>query len=228
MNCIKINLLTVSLLILPTLVCADSPTLISTVEPNYEVYQIVQGERQLTHHWAFIIDASNSTSRVIGKLFAGFTTVIRYPTDQLDYCTYVFNNHNMYKYQDWRNASLTEFRKTNRWIRRHIGVNSYVEGALKEALKQPKKNLTIIIISDGGFSENFNEIMSIIKSYQTLRVKKGYGKAILCSIGIENHLSRLSIPPYPKDTDEVCQQRMRTIGVYGKGGYYLVKTRNYR
>jgi hypothetical protein len=95
--------------------------------------------------------------------------------------------------------------------------------AIRDALLQRKKNLTVIIISDGGFSEPFNEILSEIATWQLWRENEGLGRAVIASIGIENHLSRESKPPYPKDTDNVCQDRMEQLGVEGKGGYFLVR-----
>lgn len=206
------------------------PILISQVPaeyPRYNIYQIIAGKTKgLTENWAFVIDSSNSTSRVVGRLLAGFTAAVSSPTDQHRFCSFVFNNNNQHKFRGWKVASRQEFQRTNRWIRRNIGVNSYADKALRDALLQRKKNLTVILISDGGFSERFSTIQNTIATYQLWRENNGYGKALIVTIGIENHLSRLSKPPYPKDTDAVCQARMRKIGEKGGGGYYLVRRIN--
>jgi hypothetical protein len=227
---IKSKLAILLLILLPAFVEAEpnpkeksEPILISQTT-NYNVWEIVASkQRGLTANWAFVVDSSNSTSRVVGKLLTGFTTAVSAPTDQLKYCSYVFSNYNNHKYRGWKNATAQEFARTNRWIRRNIGVNSYAQRAIRDALLQPKKNLTVLLISDGGFSERFKEIQSTIATYQLWRKNNGWGKALIVTIGIENHLSRSSTPPYPKDTDAVCQARMRQIGKEGGGGYYLVK-----
>jgi hypothetical protein len=194
--------------------------------PKYNIYRIIKAEEKAyTTNWAFVIDASNSTSKVVGRLLAGFNVAVSHPSDELNFCAFAFNQRWHYKFRSWRSADLygVEFSRTARWIRRNIGVNSYAMSAIQGALLQPKKNLTIVIISDGGFSEDFADILGTIKKSQQWRVDNGYGLAVIATVGIENHLSRLSTPPYPKDPDSICQDRMAQIGAEGSGGYYLVQ-----
>jgi hypothetical protein len=205
----------------------EKPKLIAQfppILPNYHIWQMKKGDRKaISTNWAFVVDGSNSTSRVVGTLLAGFNTVVSFPEDQLKFCTYLFSPAGYYKYRPWKKADMDgiEFARTNRWIRRNIGVNSYGNLAIRAALLQRQKKLTIIIISDGGFSENFSTIKKTVNTWQQWREDQGLGRAVIVSIGIENHLSRLSKPPYPKDTDAVCQSRMRQLEY--KGGYFLVK-----
>jgi hypothetical protein len=192
--------------------------------PKYNIFQMKKGTpKAITTNWAFVVDGSNSTSRVVGTLLAGFSTVTSFPEDQLKFCTFLFSPAGYYKYRPWKKADMDglEFARTNRWIRRNIGVNSYANLAIRAALLQRQKKLTIIVISDGGFSENFSTIQKTVSIWQKWREDQGLGRAVIVSIGIENHLSRLSKPPYPKDTDAVCQARMRQLEY--KGGYFLVK-----
>lgn len=214
------------LLLLPLLCNADEKVLIARFpadNPEYNVYQIVSGQKKaLTTNWALVIDGSNSTSRIMKKLIASFHTVVSFPEDDLKFCTILFNDRGHPKFRNWHDASTAEFNRTARWIKRNVGVNSYGKEAIRKALLQPRKHLTVIVISDGGFSENFSEILKTVKETQQWRIREGYGLATIVSLGVENHLSRLSIPPYPKDTDEVCQDRMKQLGIEGFGGYYYV------
>jgi hypothetical protein len=85
---------------------------------------------------------------------------------------------------------------------------------------QTKEKLTLMLISDGGFSEGISRIKRIIAAGQKWRTDHGFDPAVICAIGIENTKSK---PWYPKPTDAVCQQGMREIGVEGEGGYFYVK-----
>lgn len=214
------------IILIPMLCIANEKILIAKFpanNPQYNIYQVIPSqEKSLTTNWALVVDGSNSTLRVIKKLIAGFKTVVSFPEDDLKFCTILFNDKGHPKFRDWHDASTTEFHRTARWIKRNIGVNSYAKKAIQKALLQPQKQLTVIVISDGGFSEKFEEIIEIIKTTQKWRIEKGYGMATIVSIGIENHLSRSSKPPYPKDADKICQKRMEKLGIEGYGGYYYV------
>jgi hypothetical protein len=104
---------------------------------------------------------------------------------------------------------------------------SYAAGALNAALRQKVKKLTVIIISDGGFTEcgykpavaTLKPINNVIASAQKWRIDKGYGEAIITTIGIEN---LVGWPSYPKPSDKMCQGWMRSIGTNGHGGYFFV------
>lgn len=214
---------------------AHEPILISQYpaeNPAYNIYQVIPGKQKaLTKNWAFVVDTSDSILRISGRMLAAFNTVTSFPTDQLRFCAITFNGRNNHKLRDWADASELEFERANRWILRHTGVNSYAERAIKMAIEQPIKGLTVIVISDGGFTENFSRILGTIESSQQWRVDNGYSMATIVAIGIENLLSRESLPPYPKDPDHVCQARMERLGsdVWDEvwGGYYLIKRIDY-
>jgi len=194
----------------------------------HRVVMVKSNKERFTKNWAFIVDSSHSTWAVAGKILRAFHTATGFPADHLRFCSYVFNNEGWTdkNYRDWVDASPDEFLKTQKWIRERRGVNSNAAHAVRRALRQPVKELTILIISDGGFSDGgviggkgISLIKRLIKEGQNWRVANGLSRAIICTIGIENVLSW---PTYPKLPNAVCQQGMRDIGVEGRGGFFYV------
>lgn len=208
------------LVFLPSLLWAQS------MDDELEVRVEVRNQQRFTCRWAIVLDTSHSMQYAFQKARKAFNTVIQHPTDQLKFCMYVFNDAGVHRYLDWSDASQKAFDVAEMWSRqkRQTGICSYGGKAIAAALRQPLQNLTIIIISDGGFSEGFQEIESIIAEGQVWRVLNGYGKAIICAIGIENELGWR----YPKDPDKQCQAFMKKIGTKGEGGYFLVRQKTQR
>jgi len=96
--------------------------------------------------------------------------------------------------------------------------------AIEKTLRLKKKHLTIIIITDGGFTSacyghGFGKIKKVIKEGQKWRVKQGWGKAVICTIGVENK----GYTAGGKPTDKECQAFLRKVGKKYGGGYCLVR-----
>jgi len=201
-------------------------------DSNYRVMMVRKNTKRFSKNWAFVIDSSHSTWDIAERVLTGVEVATQFPTDHLRFCTYVFNNEGCHRYRrvrdkdgnlvGWVDASPDEFKAAKKFVRDNRGVSSYAAKALRDALFQPKKDLTIIVISDGGFSEGITKIKATIEAGQKWREKKGYGRAIICAIGIEN---MKSWPTYPKLSNRVCQQSMRDIGVEGKGGFFYIHRR---
>lgn len=190
---------------------------------THRMFEIVQGKRRLTTKWCFVIDSSHSTWNIAGRVMSAMDAALEYPTDQLRFSVYTFNNRGVHRFRDWVDASADEFKSARDFVRDNRGVSSWVGGAMRDALHQNTNNLTIILISDGGFTEPFSEVRVTIRDGQKWREDSGLGRAIICSIGLENMLCRNSRPPYPKDENSTCQARMREIGGDNDGGFYYVQ-----
>jgi len=198
-------------------------------DSKYRVMMARKNTERFSKNWAFVIDSSHSTWDIAGRVLTGIEVATQFPTDHLRFCAYVFNNEGCHRYRKvknkegkivgWVDASPDEFKATKKWVYANRGVSSYAAKAIRDALLQPKKELTVIIISDGGFSESIERIKATIEVGQKWREKKGYGRAIICAIGIEN---MKCWPTYPKQPNRVCQRGMRDIGVTGKGGFFYI------
>ena len=194
----------------------------------HRVVMIKRNKERFTKNWAFVVDSSHSTWSIAGKILKGFTTATGFPTDQLRFCTYVFNNPGWTPrhYRDWVDASPEEFEKTQKWIKATRGVGSVATPALVRALQQPVKELTVLIISDGGFTDGGGKggkgigvVKAIIEAGQKWRESQGFSRALIVSIGIEN---TLCWPHYPKLSNSDCQAGMRDIGIAGRGGFFYI------
>ncbi len=207
---------------------------IATATPDRPVYKmatkVLPEPGAISTRWAFVIDTSQSIVRfnLFGGILSGFTKSTVYPTDQFKFCMYAFNNQNCWSYRKWNylpaykdvDGKVTKkWRKLIGWIYGNTGTMSYGSGAINDALHQKVTKLTIVIISDGGFTEGGTMVMKIIKDAQEWRVAEGYGRAVITTIGIENMACR---PIYPKPNNAICQKWMRDIGVTGLGGYRYV------
>lgn len=200
-----------------------------SIDDDYRITLVSEPAQRLTTNWAFVVDNSHSTWNIGARILKGFQAALQYPTDHLRFCSYVFHDRGVHKYRNWVWASEQEFVATERWITQNHGVLSYAGGAIRDALHQEVAELTIIVISDGGFSEEGPAIKRIIAEGQQWRIDNGFGRAIICCVGIENMLGPNSRPrPYPKPANETCQQWMRDIGEEGQGGYIYVQPSNSR
>lgn len=211
----KLVLILVMLLVLP---CLASPDRLGDL-----VFEQIDAPKQrLSKDWLFLFDNSHSMRGVFAKARAAFVEATRYPTDELNFKVIAFSNEGQQDVLEWQPASAQAFQETDKWLHKNAGIKSYGCKAWELALKTrtPKGGaLTVICISDGGFSEGFAPIRRSIASGQAWRKANGLEEALLVSIGIENK----GYTAGGKPSDEECQKFMREIGEAGKGGYFLVR-----
>ena len=206
---------------------------------------------RFTKDWVIIVDTSDSMQSVSAKALRAFRTATSSPTDEFKFCAYVFNDFGMEKRSEWFEASIESFDAIEKWIlnKKNAGVHSHGRVAIKKALQTQREELTIIIISDGGFTSSskghgFHSMRSTIDECQQYRANNGLGRAIIATIGIENrHYSALcpaccnhpgaehnyALPDMwrtnkgYKLSNEKCQSFLREIGTKHNGGYFLVR-----
>lgn len=228
--------LVLALVLLPTLtsVQANSPDSPPVQQiDDYDMVPVVWNpEWHHTKHWALVVDTSHSIFGTITGVkqdrFRKMLFAIKHfgGSDHIKFCTVAFNDEATVAsvhYLKWMPGSPENFHKMEMWLNKeeNQGTMSYGGAAIARALRQRVKDLTVIIISDGGFTEEGGYIKELIKLEQQNRVNNGLGKAVICTIGIENHTP----PGYPKPSDETCQSWMKEIGNTGRGGYFYVKQR---
>lgn len=189
-----------------------------------EITNPVPPKTQLTKNWVFVVDTSHSMRGVFDKARAAFLHATSFPTDELFFSAITFNNQNMEKFRDWRPSSVQEFQETSRWIESEMRVLSYGRRAMEMALHLERPELTIVLITDGGFTEacegrGFDTIRRTITDGQEWRRNNGHGAALICSIGIEN----IGYTAGGKPSDADCQAFLREIGDQHGGGYFLVR-----
>ena len=87
------------------------------------------------------------------------------------------------------------------------------------------RTLTVILISDGGFSEavgptRYDYSYWAVAAAQQWRKDNDFFEATIWTIGLENKIYWSSKVKRP---DAECQEFLRTLGTQYNGGYYLVR-----
>ena len=160
---------------------------------------------------------------MLSKSEFAFKTATAYPSDELIFCAYLFGDENHHKYKKWQTGNPNTFKDMINWLRKGAGTFSYGDKSIGLALREKVKKLTIILITDGGFTsacydKGFSAIENTIRNAQIWRNKNGYGEAIIVTIGLEN--KHYYAGGKPKDED--CQNFLKKIGTKYGGGYWLV------
>lgn len=199
--------------------------------PTIQIKTVVKPEAHLSTKWAFIIDGSSSLwtlqsrHRLVDKMNMAFSFATKHISDEFQFCIYVFSNKNRERFKDWEWASVDELTKAHRWVRnrRRDDIYSHGRKSFELALRQKTERLSIIVITDGGFSshnkqDGFGAVDRTIQEGQKWRVEQDYERATITTIGIENRWYYGGNKP----SDEVCQAFLRRIGSENGGGYYYV------
>lgn len=189
-----------------------------------EITNLVAPKTQLTKNWVFVMDTSHSMQGIFDKSRAAFIHTTSFPTDELFFSVITFNDPGMQKFRDWRPASAQEFRDAGRWVEREMRVLSYGQRAIEMALHLERRELTVVLITDGGFTEacegrGFGTMRQTFADGQEWRRANGYGPALICSVGIEN----IGYTNGHKPLDADCQAFLRELGDQYGGGYFLVR-----
>lgn len=239
------------------------PTKNDLATPPTETKLIVRPARQLTSNWIFVVDNSDSMRRNFGKARQGFHFLTQAGTDQWRFKVLVFSNTFKLKSEKWAPASPTAFDEAERWISHpdQKGISSFGAKALFAALgyqenngkwvaEKTVANLTVVLISDGGFTSSSGNkghahLLQSVAEIQALRAKSGIGPAIITTVMIDNpHYNKLCCPnsgPWTRhyydapDTPEHnyggkasnrdCMAFMRLLGKTYAGGMLLVKNK---
>jgi hypothetical protein len=212
------------------LVCALTSALFAFVAASaqqghqIEITNPIPPKTHLTTNWVFVMDTSHSMNGIFDKSRAAFLHVTSYPTDELFFSVITFNDPGMQKFRDWVPASAHEFQEAARWVEREMRVLSFGQRAVEMALHLERPRLTMILITDGGFTEacegrGFGTMRQTFADGQEWRRSHGFGEAVICCLGVEN----IGYTNGHKPPDADCQAFLREIGDQYNGGYFLVR-----
>lgn len=220
----------------------------------------------ISHNVAFVVDASSTMTRsaeMSKKWQMAWDTIVNLlSSDDLYVRTYIFHDLNDNKRTKWQDfggpLGFKKFKDTKKWILENKGIRSWGLVSLRQALKDKNpldknnstnKRLTVILLTDGGFSEaagpekqskkmyakaeklarsgqwgmtgSFKIFDKVIAECQKWRKKKGLDPATIVSIGIQN--DDPSWGTSVKRPDKECQKWLKKIGKKYNGGYVYVK-----
>lgn len=220
----RINSLLISLLVF--LLVLTIP--IGAQDSTHKMEMKVAPAYPLSNHWIFVVDGSDSMRGVFDKVKRSFSEFKEFQADEVYYAAITFDDPSMERFREWERGSPDTLDEITKWVnvreRNRIPVNSYGIRAIQMALEQSEEELTIILITDGGFTEvcrhngDFSVISNVIESGQQARVNRGLSQALICSIGIENKHYTAGNKP----SDERCQEFMASVGSQWGGGYFLI------
>lgn len=247
--------LLVALLFVTFIACAEDPPVYTVERTDDPVVTIIDrpAKGAIKKNWVFIIDTSDSMEGVFHKALKGWRYVTQAPTDDWSFCAYVFNNAGHDKHTKWLVSSPENFARVEKWVEqpRQRGVNSNGRLSIEKALRLMKSELSIILITDGGFTtacdnRGFSKIRKTIIDGQAWRRANKLGQATITTIGISNShysawcqkcirgrrtssLHNYALPDNwrsnkgKKPSNDDCQSFLREIGTAYSGGYILVR-----
>lgn len=197
-------------------------------QEDITIEMVVSPAEPLSKYWIFVVDGSNSMDGIFTRVRRAFFTAAEQGTDEWEFAAITFDDARMERFRDWAKATPDEFTAAEQWIesreRNRKPVLSYGATAIRMALAQRQRELTIVLITDGGFTEvsradgNFQVMRDVFEAGQAHRLNSGLPYALVCCIGIEN--KNYTAGRKPPDAD--CQAFLREMGERWRGGYFLV------
>lgn len=220
----------------------------------------------ISHNVVFVVDGSstmNNTVEMSKKWQKAWDTIVNLLCgDELYTRTYVFHDLGRNKKTKWEDfggpLGFQKFKRVKKWIIKNDGIRSWGLLSLRQALKDKNpldknpgtnRRLTIILLTDGGFSEaagnepkskkkrvslekrvragkwamtgSFKIFDKIIKEGQEWRKKNGLAPATILSIGIQNDNPTWGTGV--KRPEKECQAWLKKIGKKYNGGYVYIK-----
>jgi len=220
----------------------------------------------ISHNVVFLVDASstiNNYGDAKAKFSKGWDIIVdKFASDELYFRTYVFHDIGKERKTKWVDAGgpdgLKKFAEAKEWVQKNTGMYSWGLKALRCALREKNpmdknpssaRRLTIVILTDGGFTEaagnksekstkdiinsplkdhiyrktgSFKVLSEVIEYEQARRVANDLAKATIVTIGLQNLIADREYGPSVKQPDFECQKWLKKIGSQYNGGYLFV------
>lgn len=175
-----------------------------------ELVTVVQSSSRFSKHLLFVCDVSGSMyGRPFSKALTTFKALASQPTDELEIGLIAFAD----KPVRWLPAKKTTWaklpnakavKKAGSWLKTQgPGGGTKVIPALKLALADKKKKLTVVLVTDGIFNETDATVLKAVETAQKDREKNKLGRALIAILGVGSK-----------------QKVLTQLGKTGKGGYY--------
>ena len=196
---------------LPTLLAALAlAPLCVGVSLAVELSPVVRASSRFSKHVLFVCDVSASMyGRPFDSALSAFKMVASQPVDDMQVSVIAFSDTITRwapsKKTKWAKLpSKTHVKAADKWLRRQgPGGGTNVVPAMELALKETTGPLTIVLVTDGIFSEDDDDVVKAITKGQAARKKAKKSQAVISVLGIGT--KRAILERIAKD---------------GKGGYY--------
>tara|TARA_R100001244_G_scaffold25113_2_gene25365 strand:+ start:27971 stop:28723 length:753 start_codon:yes stop_codon:yes gene_type:complete len=132
---------------------------------EYTEIEVVQQKTRFQKHVLFIYDCSGSMSRnKLDRAFTAFAMIAKQPIDEMEIALIAFDDQ-VLRWpgvaeegipKGWAGMpSQVAFKKAHKWLDGlDLGGGTSVLPALKQAFEEKRERISIVVISDGGFSDN--------------------------------------------------------------------------
>lgn len=188
-----------------------------------EIVPVVDQTQRMSSRVAIVVDASGSMAGIdrIRVALEAARHILAQEADQLEVVIYAFANgqtkwpgvphdgHGQAPPPGWTQfPSEIALRSATEWLRAQ-GANGGTnpEGAVMSALGEKVDDLTVVIVTDGGFSPV--QFKFAVQMGQTARLQAGFGRAVVMILGVG------------KDADK--KLHLAEVGRSERGGFYLVR-----
>ena len=183
---------------------------------------VVEAEFPLTNRVIFIVDISGSMrGDKWEKAFRWVTQQVMSETDEMQFAVIAFDEKS-YRWEgipepdlpepvppEW--AALPSAIAGNfaaEWLHeRFTGGNTSIGPALTNAFAEKREKISIVIVSDGQFSENLEQVEKLVTALDAKRAEMGFGRPIVLCYGFSTEES----------------DRMARIAELTEGGYKLYR-----
>lgn len=183
-----------------------------------ELITVVEPEARLTKHIMFVVDVSGSMrGDKLGAACAAVTGALQQPVDEMEIAVIAFNDQP----RRWPGIPEAEgerkipagwaalpsqdaVREAEKFLA-GLGAegNTLVVPALQAALAEERKELSLVLVSDGIFQqESEDEVADALEAGQKKREERELGRAVLLVYGVGSEAGVL-----------------RRLGTAGRGGY---------
>ena len=175
-----------------------------------ELVTVVRGQSRVSKHILFVVDVSGSMyGRAFTRAVSSVRSLAGQPTDEMQVGVIAFADTAVRwsptKHSTW--AKLPDKKALvaveNFLYQQGPGGGTKVVPALELALQDPKPQLTVVLVTDGIFSEPDADVLKAVEKEQKQRVKKKRGRALIAVLGVGSK-----------------QAILEKLGKTGKGGYY--------
>ena len=227
------------ILILLLSLCLITP--LNAHHGNTEFVEVVPA-KFISPNIVFVIDCSSTMRNSKGlrsKFYKAIETIKgKLAGDAWYFSAYFFGDKNREEFYPWTPAggpgSKRELEKLYRTALKSKQIRSFGKKALSLAIRSKNplswnpsmsRTLTVIIISDGGFSEavgpmRYNSTYDAVIMAQKWREANELFEATIWTIGLEN---KIQWSAKVKRPDAECQAFLKTLGTKYNGGYCLVR-----
>lgn len=182
--------------------------------------QIVPMQTRITKNIMFVVDTSGSMGSEgrLGDALGAVSMIMEQPTDDMQIACLAFNDA-VSRWPGYRTKgdvrldagwarmpSNVAIHKARAWLAafQASGMTN-VEQAIKTALEETKRDLTIVLVTDGDFPED--RLMRIARRWQTRRVEQKLGRAVIMVWGVGSEASK--------------SQAAASLANFGGGGLWI-------